>query len=63
MKKRTTITTEKREIWIISDGGLASHIPGPPSATDRTDDATDTPLVTTERLPPTTNGIDDSEKE
>ena len=63
MKKRTTITTEKREIWIISEGGPKSHNPGPSSSTDRAQDATDTALVTTEPVPTTTIEIDDSEKE
>ena len=63
MKKRTTITTEKREIWIITAGDLQSHIPGPVSSTDRAEDTTNTSLVTTEQVPPTTNKIDDSVKE
>jgi hypothetical protein len=63
MKKRTTITTEKREIWIISEGVPGSHISGPSSSTERTQDTNDTALVTTEQMPPTTNEIDDSEKE
>lgn len=63
MKKRTTITTEKREIWIISEGDPQSHIPGPGTSTDRAEDSTDTALVTTEQVPATTNEMDDSEKE
>lgn len=62
MKKRTTITTEKREIWIISEGDLPSHIPGPGASTDRAEVTTDTALVTTESST-TTSEMDDSEKE
>lgn len=61
MKKRTTITTEKREIWIISEGDPQSHIPGPAS-TDRAEGSADTALVTTESST-TTSEMDDSEKE
>lgn len=31
MKKRTTITTEKREIWIISGGRVVRETPCPSS--------------------------------
>jgi hypothetical protein len=61
MKKRTTITTEKREIWIISEGGPQSHIPGPVAPTDRAEGISDTALVTTETST-TTKETDDSEK-
>lgn len=27
MKKRTVITTEKREVWVISEGGVRREIP------------------------------------
>lgn len=27
MKKRTVITSEKREVWIISEGGVRREIP------------------------------------
>lgn len=27
MKKRTVITTEKREVWVINDGGIRREIP------------------------------------
>ena len=27
MKKRTVITTEKREVWVISEGGVKREIP------------------------------------
>ena len=27
MKTRTVITTEKREVWVISDGGVRREIP------------------------------------
>ncbi len=30
MKKRTTITTEKREVWIISEGGALINVPAQP---------------------------------
>lgn len=29
MKKRTVITTEKREVWIINDGKVRREIPDP----------------------------------
>jgi hypothetical protein len=61
MKKRTTITTEKREIWIISEGDPLSQIPGPGTSTDRAEGINDTALVTTETST-TTNEIDNSEK-
>ena len=63
MKKRTTITTEKREIWIISEGDLPPHIPGPASSTDRAGSSTDTALVRTEQVPTPTNEMDGSERE
>jgi len=57
MKKRTTITTEKREVWIISEEDPQSQFPQPSSYTDRADH-TDTTLVTTEQTPTTTDQED-----
>ena len=61
MKKRTTITTEKREIWIISEGDPQSHIPKPGTSTNPAE-VTDTALVKTEQVPMTTNNLEDAEK-
>ena len=62
MKKRITITTEKREIWIISEGGPQAQIPGPTSSTDPAEVSTETALVTTEQVTTTTNERDHSHK-
>lgn len=63
MKKRTTITTEKREVWIIiSEDGPQSQIPNPAS-TDRAEGSTDTALITTEQVRTTTNEMDHPDKE
>jgi len=61
MKKRTTITTEKREIWIITEGDPQSHVPGPGASTDPAEGSTDTALVTSEST--STNETNVSEKE
>ncbi len=37
MKKRTVITTEKRELWIISGGGVVRETPNRPPSNASTD--------------------------
>jgi len=37
MKKRTVITTEKRELWIISGGGVVRETPAHPPSNSATD--------------------------
>jgi hypothetical protein len=58
MKKRTTITTEKREIWIIREEGAQTHVWNQTSSSDQSSKVKPEPdlaLTVTEEKPPTTN--------
>lgn len=54
MKKRTTITTEKREIWIIREEGTQTHVWNQASSSDQSSEVKpETDLALTEEKPPT----------
>lgn len=58
MKKRTIITTEKREIWIIREEGAQTHVWNQTSSADQSSEVkpeTDMTLTVTEEEAPTQN--------
>jgi hypothetical protein len=58
MKKRTIITTEKREIWIIQEG-TETHVWNQASSSDQSSEVKpETDMALTEEKPPTTNEED-----
>jgi hypothetical protein len=58
MKKRTIITTEKREIWIIQEG-TGTHVWNQASSSDQSCEVEpDTEMALTEEKPPTTKKED-----